>query len=173
PRSPTRSAKRCGTHAWTRCARPRASPVPSACLPRRARATPGSPASIEPHPPGDTRMTTRKPPRLALLALALAAGIAGPAFAQADAAKAPTAADREQLDAARARLDAAARQYAELASRLATDQQAMEYRLLRKPVIGVVLASAPEAGVRIAAVTPGGAAAEAGLKSGDLIVAVD
>src|SRR5690606_6144184 len=74
---------------------------------------------------------------------------------------------------ARARLDAAARQYAELASRLATDQQAMEYRLLRKPVIGVVLASAPEAGVRIAAVTPGGAAAEAGLKSGDLIVAVD
>ena len=120
-------------------------------------------------------MNNRKPPRFAALALALAAAIAAPAFAQSASPKAPSAAEQQQLDAARARLDAAAKQYAELASRYAADQHAMElqHRLLRKPVIGVVLGSDPEGGVRIAAVTPGGAAAEAGLKSGDRIVAVD
>src|SRR5690606_4880006 len=125
--------------------------------------------------PEETRMNNRKPPRFAALALALAAAIAAPAFAQSASPKAPSAAEQQQLDAARARLDAAAKQYAELASRYASDQHAMElqHRLLRKPVIGVVRGSDPAGGVRIAAVTPGGAAAEAGLKSGDRIVAVD
>src|SRR5690606_14594185 len=125
--------------------------------------------------PKETPMNNRKPPRFAALALALAVGIAAPAFAQSRTPTAPSAAEQQELDAARARLDAAAKQYAELASRYAADHRAMElqHRLLRKPVIGVVLGSDPEGGVRIAAVTPGGAAAEAGLKSGDRIVAVD
>lgn len=45
--------------------------------------------------------------------------------------------------------------------------------LLRKPVIGVVLAPSSEGGVRIAGTTPGSAAAEAGLVGGDRIIAID
>ena len=44
--------------------------------------------------------------------------------------------------------------------------------LVIRPVLGVVLAPDPEAGVQIAAVTPGGAAAAAGLRSGDRLLAV-
>ena len=40
-------------------------------------------------------------------------------------------------------------------------------------MIGVVLGADEQAGVRIAAVTPGSAAAGAGLKSGDRITSVD
>lgn len=44
---------------------------------------------------------------------------------------------------------------------------------LRKPALGVVLAPDAVSGVRIAAVTPNGAAATAGLRSGDRLLSID
>lgn len=44
---------------------------------------------------------------------------------------------------------------------------------IRKPVIGVLLAPDPEAGVQVIGVTPDGGAASAGLQSGDRIVSID
>ena len=105
------------------------------------------------------------------LALAIGLVVAGLAIAQDK----PTSAQQKELDAARAQLDQAAQRYAEL-SRKYGDADApirIEKRILRKPVIGVVLGADEQAGVRIAAVTPGSAAAGAGLKSGDRIISVD
>ena len=105
------------------------------------------------------------------LALAIGLVVAGLAIAQDK----PTPAQQKELDAARVQLDQAAQRYAEL-SRKYGDTDApirIEKRILRKPVIGVVLAADDKAGVRIAAVTPGSAAAGAGLKSGDRITSVD
>jgi S1-C subfamily serine protease len=118
-------------------------------------------------------------PTRAALWLAVAAVLALPAAAQewnaTQGAGAPTAAQQKELDAARARLDAAAKQYGELAHKYgeAGARWKVEQRLLRKPVIGVVLAPDATAGVRIAGVTPDSAAADAGLKSGDRILAID
>jgi C-terminal processing protease CtpA/Prc len=87
----------------------------------------------------------------------------------------PPPAQQQELDAARTQLDQAAQRYAEL-SRKYGDADApirIEKRVLRKPVIGVVLAADDRSGVRIAAVTPGSAAADAGLKTGDRITSVD
>jgi membrane-associated protease RseP (regulator of RpoE activity) len=118
-------------------------------------------------------------PTRAALWLALAVALAVPAAAQewtaAPDARAPTAAQQKELDAARAQLDAAAKRYGELAGKYGVDpvRFKVEQRLLRKPVIGVVLAPDESAGVRIAGVTPDSAAAVAGVKSGDRIVAID
>lgn len=49
----------------------------------------------------------------------------------------------------------------------------VEKRIVRRPVIGVVLAPDAQAGVQIAGVTPDGAAAKAGLKAGDRLLTVD
>lgn len=49
----------------------------------------------------------------------------------------------------------------------------VEKRIVRRPVIGVVLAPDAQAGVQIAGVTPEGTAAKAGLKSGDRLLSVD
>ena len=111
------------------------------------------------------------------LALACAVGLAlaGVAAAQSDA---PTPAQQKELDAARADLDRAAKHFAELSRKyhamgMAPMAMAFENRIERKPVLGVLLAPDPQAGVRIAGVTPDGAAADAGLKSGDQLVSVD
>lgn len=45
--------------------------------------------------------------------------------------------------------------------------------MLRKPVVGVLLAPDDKPGVRIAGVTPDSAAATAGLKTGDRITRID
>ena len=110
----------------------------------------------------------KRTPILAALALALATTLGGSALAQ-------TTAEQRELEAARAKLDAAAKDYAALARRYGaeTDKVRVERIRLRKPVIGVVLAPAPEGGVRIAGVTPGSAAAGAGLLGGDRIIAID
>ena len=105
------------------------------------------------------------------LAFALGLILAGGAIAQT----APTPAQQQELDAARADLDKAAQRFAEL-NRKYGDADApirFERRLQRKPVIGVLLAPDDAAGVRIAGVTPDSAAAVAGLKSGDRIVSID
>ena len=105
------------------------------------------------------------------LALALGLGIAGAAIAQTT----PTPAQQKELDDARADLENAAQRVAELHRKYGgTDAPIrIEKRVLRKPVIGVVLAADEQAGVRIAAVTPGSAAAGAGLRSGDRITSID
>ncbi|WP_305068901.1 PDZ domain-containing protein [Lysobacter sp. 5GHs7-4] len=68
-----------------------------------------------------------------------------------------------------------ARDTAELARLSALDAQRtfVINRSERRPLLGVVLDSDPEAGARIVAVTPDSAAAKAGLRSGDRILAID
>jgi membrane-associated protease RseP (regulator of RpoE activity) len=111
------------------------------------------------------------------LALACAVGLAlaGVAAAQSDA---PTPAQQKELDVARADLDRAAKHFADLAREYNAPGAApmvmtYEKQMVRKPVLGVLLAPDPQAGVRIAGVTPDGAAASAGLKSGDRLVSID
>jgi membrane-associated protease RseP (regulator of RpoE activity) len=116
------------------------------------------------------------PTRAALfLAVALALPAAAQEWTLAPDAKAPTAEQQKQLDAAKAQLDAAAKRYAELAGRYGADpvRFKVEQHLMRKPVIGVVLAPDDTAGVHIAGVTPDSAAAVAGVRSGDRIIAID
>lgn len=112
--------------------------------------------------------------RTTALATALGFAVAGTSLAQ-DTPGAPRAAQQQELEAARAQLDAAAQRYAELAQRYGAEANVikLERDLFRKPVIGVVLSPSQEGGVRIAGVTPGGAAAEAGLAGGDRIIAID
>ena len=107
----------------------------------------------------------------AALATALALALAGVAGAQ----DAPTAAQRQALEAARAELDQAAKRYAELARQhgLADRAIQIERHAVRKPVIGVLLAPDDASGVRIAGVTPDSAAAQGGLKSGDRLLSID
>lgn len=106
-------------------------------------------------------------------ALALALGLALSPIATAQTK--PTPAQQQELDAARATLDKAAKEFAELSRKYghAGNNIRIEQRLQRKPVIGVLLAPDAQAGVRIAGVTPDSAAAGAGLKSGDRIMSID
>ena len=109
-------------------------------------------------------------------ALALTLGLATAAAAAQDTpAASPTPQQKQELDAARSALDKAAERYADLAARYGGADKAVriERTALRKPVIGVVLAADEQAGVRIAGVTPGGAAAAAGLQSGDRLVSIE
>jgi hypothetical protein len=111
------------------------------------------------------------------LALACAVGLAlaGAAAAQSDA---PTPAEQKELDAARADLDRAAKNLAELSRKYhapGTGPMAVniQRQVTRKLVLGVLLAPDSQSGVRIAGVTPDSAAADSGLKSGDRLVSVD
>ncbi len=123
-----------------------------------------------------------KPFAASLLATALSLLIAGPAFAADD-----KPATEAELAAARAELDRAARRYSELArgqaqtargqaaealERATTARMHLE-RIGNRPVIGVLLASDEQPGVRITGITPDGAASKAGLRSGDRLVSVD
>lgn len=116
--------------------------------------------------------------KIALLcsALALAITAGGTAAQDAPAPRpSPSPQQKQELDAARGALDKAAKHYADLAARYGgTDRMLrIERSALRKPVIGVVLAADEQAGVRIVGVTPGSAAAAAGLKSGDRLASID
>ena len=118
--------------------------------------------------------TPFRPTTALALALNLGLGLgalAGTAIAQT----APTPAQQKELDAARAELEKAAQRYGELAGKYgeAGAPIRIEKRVLRKPVIGVLLADDEAAGVRIAGVTPDSAAATGGLKSGDRITSID
>jgi C-terminal processing protease CtpA/Prc len=83
---------------------------------------------------------------------------------------------RAKLEEARARLDKAAREVAELSSQLAHDSQRdmMFFNTDRRAVLGVQIdANGGKGGARVLHVSPGGPAEEAGLQTGDVIVALD
>lgn len=112
----------------------------------------------------------------AFLLVALAAAVAMPAIAQTEKEEAELEA---QLEAARAKLEEAAREVAELSSQLTGP--VMEDFLIGRPgmskraMLGIAMGEAADAksGVHVESVTPGGPASEAGLKGGDVIVAID
>lgn len=123
---------------------------------------------------------------LTTLALACALAPAAATHAQSTAPATPTGPTPEQrreIDAAREDLQRAAKRLAELSGRYgahgagghAFDRHGfdMESFAPSRPVIGVLLAPEPQGGVRISGVTPGGAAAAAGLRSGDRLLRVN
>lgn len=111
-------------------------------------------------------MTFRIPSRL-LLAASLSLLLAGGALAQTTPKS-----DDKALQQAREELARAAKRVAAL-SRQQVDQVRVERKVMRKPVLGVLLAPDEQSGVRIAGVTPDSGAAKAGLKPGDRITSVD
>jgi membrane-associated protease RseP (regulator of RpoE activity) len=112
----------------------------------------------------------RPTPLTTALASAVALALAFGAFAQA----APDAAKEKELAAAREDLQRAARRVAELSRDLGgTRDMVIERRLMKRPVLGVVLEPDAATGVRIAAVTPESGAAKAGLRTGDRITSID
>jgi C-terminal processing protease CtpA/Prc len=112
-----------------------------------------------------------------LLAMSASAFAEKPAT---DAAKveAEEAKTRAKLDEARARLDKAAREVAELSMQLGSNVR-HDFRIVdggspSRAVLGIqVDPRSDEKGVRILSVSPGGPAAEAGLRDSDLIIALD
>jgi predicted metalloprotease with PDZ domain len=81
-----------------------------------------------------------------------------------------------QLEAARKRLDEAAHEVARLSTQMsgAVIDEVMPYVGPGRAIIGVQLEpAAAGAGARVRAVSPGGPAAEAGIRAGDVIVAVN
>ena len=120
-----------------------------------------------------------KPYAFRPIALAIAFGVlsGGGALAQTTMPT-PAAGTNPQaqaeLAAARSELERAARRVAELSRQLGHAPGAhVQKRIVRRPVLGVLLAPDPQAGVRIAGVTPDSPAAKAGLRSGDRIVSID
>jgi membrane-associated protease RseP (regulator of RpoE activity) len=130
---------------------------------------------------------------LTTFALACALAPAAATHAQSTTPAGPTPEQRREIDAAREELQRAAKRLAELSGRYgahgagghAFDGHAFDGRAFdgpgfdmetfapSRPVIGVLLAPEPQGGVRISGVTPGGAAAAAGLRSGDRLLRVD
>lgn len=105
--------------------------------------------------------------------LSAAAGLA-PAWAQ-DRARPDDV--RERLEVARERLEAAAREVAELSLKAGEGPEIMVFGRTDagpRAIIGVQLDPEPvEAGARVLRVSPGGPADEAGIAAGDVITAID
>lgn len=105
----------------------------------------------------------------ALMTAAAAAGAAEPDEAELE----------KRLEAAQERLEAAAREVAELTAEVRGPEFERRIEMLmpssRRAMLGVNLGGAEEggAGVRVNSVSPGGPAAEAGVKAGDVIVAIE
>ena len=113
---------------------------------------------------------------LVCLLAASAAAVAQAPTAGAAKLEAEEAKTRAQLEEARARLDKAAREVAELSNQLGAHAR-HDVRFVGGPpkaVLGVqVDPRSDNKGVRILSVSPGGPAAEAGLRDSDLIIALD
>lgn len=108
-----------------------------------------------------------------LLALAIVCGLSFAGAAQPQS-RTPTTEQQKQLDAAREEMNRAARRLAELTREFGG--QAFHYeRTLpdSRPLIGVLLGPDAGGGVRIAGVTPDGAAASAGIMTGDRLLRID
>jgi S1-C subfamily serine protease len=124
-----------------------------------------------------------------LLAMSSAAGAqtttSAPTSAAKSADEAKRAAEeakiRAKLDEARARLDKAARDVAEYSTQLGREAMGGEQGIRtitidgdRRAVLGVQIDNASDkAGARVMHVSPGGAAEEAGIRDGDVIVSID
>ncbi len=103
-------------------------------------------------------------------AVAVAASAAEPASTQSSQQQL-----EQQLEAARDRLDAAAREVGELSSQLGRDAQ--DRLMMRFPQVGPraqlgVQVQRGDGGARVMAVSPGGPAEQAGIKQGDVITAI-
>jgi membrane-associated protease RseP (regulator of RpoE activity) len=108
-----------------------------------------------------------------LLTLAIVCGLsfAGGALSQS---RAPTAEQKKQLDAAREDMARAAKRLAELTREFGGQGFHFEHTLPdSRPLIGVLLGPDAGGGVRITGVTPDGAAAGAGIMSGDRLLRID
>ncbi|MFN7213179.1 MAG: PDZ domain-containing protein [Lysobacteraceae bacterium] len=107
----------------------------------------------------------------ALLLLGTAALAAPPA---PPAPPAELAAKRAELDRLQGEMAALARRMADLSREVGGPAPRMVMHRMGEPRIGlgVVLGEAADGGARIAAVTPGGPAAKAGLKAGDIVRSV-
>lgn len=125
-----------------------------------------------------------RPLLVSVLALATATGLTAlaqsPEPGQAATRTEPASALPSELRSAMRELEQAQQRVAEVAARLhvpapnvGPNDKIVMRKVIRKPVLGVVLSPDPGGGVRIAAVTPGSAAAKAGLRAADRIVAVD
>ncbi|MDR3388014.1 MAG: PDZ domain-containing protein [Rudaea sp.] len=94
----------------------------------------------------------------------------------AETARSEAETARRELEAMREQMRELSRKMAEVSARLGdVGPRAYSYRYLGDPqraMIGVVLAGSKQ-GVRISAVTPGGPADKAGVRDGDIVVAVD
>jgi predicted metalloprotease with PDZ domain len=119
----------------------------------------------------EATMNRTFPTMIAVAALAL---VAIPAAAQAE----NEASLEQRLEDAQRRLEEAAREVAELSSEAGGPEmhRAFEFRLpppSRHAMLGVNLGGAQSGGgVRVNGVSPGGPAAEAGVRTGDVIVAI-
>jgi S1-C subfamily serine protease len=113
--------------------------------------------------------------RVTILALAAALAVAGQ---QASARSDDDEALEKRLEEAQRRLEDAAREVAELSGEAAGHEGFRSFELFaparRRAMLGVNLGAAlPNGGgVGVAGVSPGGPAAEAGIKAGDVIVAI-
>jgi C-terminal processing protease CtpA/Prc len=119
-------------------------------------------------------MSIRRVVGIGLLALSVAGG----AWAQEAAKSADVSAETEaKLKAARERLEQAAREVAELSAQMGDRAMNRVMRFdfdERRAIIGVQIdPESDKTGARIASVSPGGPAAEAGILAGDVIVAVE
>jgi predicted metalloprotease with PDZ domain len=114
-----------------------------------------------------------------LCVVALASITPGLALAQTAAKEMDQAEVEAKLEAARTRLEAAAREVAELSGEL-TGPVMQDFMIMRpggnRAMLGINIGDGKEAakdGVHVQSVTPGGPASDAGLKSGDVIISVD
>ena len=105
-----------------------------------------------------------------------ARGDAEAARVQAEAARSDAEKARQELEGLREQMRELSRKMAALSTRMGdVGPRAYAYRYFGDPeraMIGVVLAASKQ-GVRISAVTPGGPADKAGVRDGDIIVAID
>ena len=112
----------------------------------------------------------------ALLSGALLAATAAPAPAPAEEAEASV---EQRLQDAQRRLEDAAREIAELSGEAAGPHAFRQFEYFlpgpRRAMLGVNLGGVEPngGGVRVESVSPGGPAAEAGVKAGDIIVAIE
>jgi C-terminal processing protease CtpA/Prc len=119
---------------------------------------------------------------LALLAAPIVDGAESDASEKTEQAEAKIEAEREKkLNDARKRLDEAAREVAELSMELSNEAMPriahIMGRQMSRSMLGVNIGSSRDPsrkdGVEVISVSPGGAAAEAGLKAGDVLVEIN